>query len=93
LKVITGNDAVEKQLWVGNSWGAVSALRTSHVSQALLHPGEPPIPPSVAVESIEVKYAPLELSLLGWKIHWLVLFLCCSILFGFAFKRVLGVEV
>jgi hypothetical protein len=93
LKVIVDSDAVEKQLWVGNRWGAVSALRTSHLSQAFLHPGEPLLPPSGAIESVEVTYYPLKLSLFGWNVHWLVLFLGGSIVFGFAFKRVLGVEI
>jgi hypothetical protein len=93
LKVIVDSHAVEKQLWVGNRWGAVSALRTSHLSQAFLHPGEPLLPPSGAIESVEVTYYPLKLSLFGWNVHWLVLFLGGSIVFGFAFKRVLGVEI
>src|SRR5206468_3555689 len=74
LKVIVDNDAVEKELWVGDSWGSVSALRASHWSQALLHPGEPPIDPSTTIESVEVKYDPLKLSLFGWNVHWLVVF-------------------
>jgi uncharacterized membrane protein (DUF106 family) len=93
LKVRVDSDEVEKGLWVGEGWGTVSALRTGRLGQILLHPGEPPIHPSKAIESVEVQYHPLQLSLLGWNVHWLVLFLILSILFGFAFKRLLGVEV
>jgi hypothetical protein len=93
LKIRTRSDDIEKELWVGEGWGAVSPLRTAHLGELLLYPGEPPINLSELIESIEVKYPVLNLSLFGWRVHWLVLFLFFSIIFGFAFKRVLGVEI
>jgi uncharacterized membrane protein (DUF106 family) len=93
LSVRAGDEAVEKELRVGEGWGATSALRTGKTFfDVLLYPGEPPIS-SRAVESIEIKYKPLELELLGWSVNWLVFFFLLSILAGFAFRRVLGVEI
>jgi hypothetical protein len=45
------------------------------------------------VESIEIKYKSLDLKLFGWSVNWLVFFFLLSILSGFAFRRVLGVEI
>ena len=59
----------------------------------LLYPGEPPIPYSRAVEAIEVSYPSLDLGIFGWNFNWLVLFVILSMAFGFAVKRVLGVEI
>ena len=58
----------------------------------LLYPGEPPIR-SQTVESIEIRHEPLDVNLFGWSIHWLVVFFVLSVLSGFAFRRVLGVEL
>ena len=59
----------------------------------LLHPGEAPISGSRQVESIQVRYGELGLALFGWKLNWLVVFFVASILFGFALRKVLGVEI
>jgi hypothetical protein len=93
LTVSAGGDGVAKELRVGGSWGPTSALRTgAGVWTMLLYPGEEPIDSDV-VESVEVLYGQLELSVLGWPIHWVVLFFVLSVASGFAFRRVLGVEI
>ena len=93
LRVQAGDEAVEKELLVGGGWGRTSARRTGQgVWSELLYPGEAPIRSSV-FESFEVRYAPLDLELFGWAVDWLVLFFVLSILSGFAFRRLLGVEL
>jgi hypothetical protein len=93
LLVRAGDETVEKELRVGGAWGATSSRRTGKgLLDVLLYPGEPPVP-SGAVVSVEVAYRPLELQLFGWPLNWLVVFFLLSILAGFAFRRVLGVEI
>jgi len=94
LTLRAGDDLVEKQLLADGRWGAVSALKTggSWVDK-LLHPGETTIKGSNRIESVTVQYAPLSLSVFGFGIDWLLYFFVASIVFGFAFKRVLGVEI
>ena len=94
LLVQIGDESIKKELVVGNGWAAVSELRTGRsLWDILLYPGEPPIPRSLSMESIEVNYPSPDLAIFGWNFHWLVLFLILSIAFGFAFKGVLGVEI
>jgi hypothetical protein len=99
LLVKVGNQAAEKRLRVGDRWSSVSALRPGRdFWEVLLWPGEPPIDSSHQVESIEVTYASLPITFLFWDINalpsgWLVFFFIASIVFGYAFRRVLGVEV
>ena len=94
LVVQIGDESIRKELVVGNGWAAVSELRTGRsLWDILLYPGEPPIPRSLSMETIEVTYPSLNLAIFGWNFHWLVLFLILSIAFGFAFKGVLGVEI
>jgi hypothetical protein len=94
LRFLAGGEPAEKTLQVGERrWGAVSGLRTGRGAlSALLYPGEPPLRGG-AIEAIEIRYAPLELPLFDWQLHWLVVFFVLSVLSGFAFRRVLGVEI
>lgn len=94
LVVHAGDEAVEKELLVGTGWGATSARRTGKsFLDMLLWPGEPAIDGSSPIARIEVSYPGLDLALFGWGMNWLVFFFVVSILFGFAFRRVLGVEI
>jgi hypothetical protein len=94
LAVVAGGAEVTKSLVVGGGWGDASRRRTgAGIWQALLHPGEPPIPPAERIESIDLAYPALELSLLGWRLDWLVVFLVASLAFGFAVHRPLGVRL
>jgi hypothetical protein len=94
LVVRAGSERVEKEVVVGQRWGAVSEKRTGEgFFESILYPGEPPIDSSSAIDKVEVRYAELPLSLLGFRLNWLVVFFVASIAFGFAFKRPLGVEI
>ncbi len=94
VTVRAGQDAVEKDLVVGSSWGKVSALRTGRSPwEMLLWPGEVPIETASAIASVEVRYPALAMPLFGWNIHWLVYFFVLSVAFGFAFKGVFGVQI
>jgi len=93
LVVRVGDEVLEKRIVAGRRWGPVPYLRSGHLLDTLLYPGEPPIAADHPVEAVEVGYPPQDLSLLGIEVNWLVGFLILSMAFGFAFKGVLGVEV
>jgi hypothetical protein len=93
LVVRVGDAVVEKRIVAGRGWGPVPYLRSGHLLDTLLYPGEPPIAADHPVEAVEVGYPPQDLSVLGIEVNWLVGFLILSMAFGFAFKGVLGVEV
>ena len=100
LTVTAGERSVEKTLRVGGEWGSVSALRTgrSFWDVLLFGTGERPIDASHEVESVEVTYAALPITFLFWDVNamhsgWLIFFFLASIVFGYAFRKVLGVEI
>ena len=94
LTVRVGEETLTTRLIAGDPWGTVPQRRTGRGAlDTLLYPGEAPIPAAHVVESVEIAYPLLELRVLGWTVHWLVAFFVLSLVFGFAFKGALGVEV
>lgn len=94
MKVRFGNEVIEKDLVVGTGWTSVSPLRTGiNMVDKLLYPGEAPLLPSMMIESISINYPALEITIFGFVIHWLLLFFVLSIVFGFAFKGLFGIEI
>jgi len=93
VTVRAGSDSVEKQLVAGGAWSAVSTLRTAGLVDGLLYPGEPLIDRTSTIASVEVRHAPLPLSLFGFGVDWLLFFFVASLASGFAFRRLLGVEI
>jgi len=59
----------------------------------LFNPGEAPLPGDIPLKTIEVTYPPQRMNLLGWRIHWLIVYFALSIIFGFSFKGVFKVEI
>ena len=94
LRVQVGGETLVKQIVGGPGWGAVPQRRAGRgLLDALLYPGEPPVPAGHAIEAVEVGYRPLDLSLAGMRIDWLVAFLLLSMACGFACRRLLRVEI
>ena len=94
LTVSDGMDSVTKKVAVGGRMEGVSSMRTGeHWLTSLLYPGEAPIPSQSAIESIEIRYPELDISILGKNMNWLILFLVLSLGFGYAFKGLLGVQI
>lgn len=59
----------------------------------IINPGEKPITKKSIVEMIEVEYPSRSIAVLGWNLHWLIVFCIVSIVAGFALKNLFGVEI
>lgn len=59
----------------------------------LLYPAEDPLPAGAPVESIAVTYPDAAVFVLGWEIHWLIVFFVLSIVFAYALKKPFGVTL
>jgi hypothetical protein len=94
LTVSDGTVSVTKNVVVGGRLEGVSTMRTGeHWFTSLLYPGEAPIPIQSSIESIEIRYPEFDISILGKNVNWLIVFLVLSLVFGYAFKGVLGVQI
>ena len=88
-----GQDLTRKEIRAGNQDGAVSRIRTSHLVQLLLNPGEPPLSPSGEIEEIRVAYPNRHIALFGLGIGWPWIFLVFSGVFTLSLRSALGVEI
>ncbi len=93
LKLEGAGVALVKEVRVGTGWGEISTLRTQSALDLLLYPGEVPIEAGSSVFDLEIEYPEQSFPLLGWDLHWLLVFFVLSVIFSFAFKGFMGVEL
>ncbi|MFQ5770826.1 MAG: hypothetical protein ACE5HX_09830 [bacterium] len=85
---------IKKRLQVVNQLVAVtSRISRDSFTTTLMNPGEPSLPGSLPVTAISVAYPKRDFKLLGITMHWLVAFFVLSLIFGFSFKGILGVQL
>jgi len=91
LRLTLGDALMTKTVLVSGVPGRRSAKRPSAGPlDQLLYPSEAPLL-SGAVAAIEVAYPAGEVSLLGWKTHWIMAFLIITLLAAFALRGPLRV--
>jgi len=94
IKFQSGDKVQFKSLQVGGGFEKLASNRMATYSlAALLYPTETALPVNSAIKEIHVNYPRRELSLWGWKIHWLVVFLVVSIISGYSLKGVFKVQI
>jgi hypothetical protein len=94
LRIAAGGEELTKQIVVGERAPRVSVARVdSGVWEQFLHPGERPVPASAPVKSITVSYAGADLDFFGRPVYWVWAWLIISMVFGYALKGPLRVQV
>lgn len=89
-----GGPAIEKTVYVGQGPARRSPAREeADIVTQLLYPSEPPVPDASAVAAIRVDYPERSLTVLGFEVHWLVVYLAASFAFVLALRKPLGVVI
>ena len=79
---------------MGRTLAAVSTERNSGgFWSALAWSREPPLPADSSLQQLAVTYPVRELRVFGWNVNWLLAFFVLTMVFGFALKKPLGVEL
>jgi uncharacterized membrane protein (DUF106 family) len=72
----------------------ISPIRTGKgFFTQVLYPTESPLRGNTPIHSIEIQYPTQGMNFFGWHIHWLIVYFVLSIIFGFALKGILKVEI
>jgi hypothetical protein len=93
LTVRVGGTEVTKSLRVAGGAARRSPFRVSSLVDQLLYPSEPPLPASGPIAEIALPYPEPGLRVLGWRVHWLIVYVAVSMAAAFGFARRLGVTL
>ena len=94
LQITAGSASYSKQLQVDGGVVRRSPVRLEgSVLNQLLYPSEPPLPPDGPVRAITLGYPEADVSVLGWDLHWMVVYLALSLLFALVLRKPFGVTI
>ncbi len=93
IKVAAGTENVGKTVRVSSDLARVSPARLrGQFLERMLSSGEAALPQG-AIESIAVSYPERSIDIAGYEINWIWLFFILSMVAGFAFKELLGIQI
>jgi uncharacterized membrane protein (DUF106 family) len=96
VKIGTGGPGITKTVRVSSQLARLSPERLrDHFWERMFSSGEPALSANSAIESITVDYPERNISLgiAGYEMNWIWLFFILSMIAGFIFKELLGIEV
>jgi uncharacterized membrane protein (DUF106 family) len=96
VKISARGQTAEKTVRVSSELAQVSPERLrDHFWERMFSSGESALPNDSAVESISVDYPErnIPLGIAGYEMNWIWLFFILSMIAGFIFKELLGIEV
>ncbi len=94
LTISSGDVAVTKRLTTTEGIVRRSAARPSGaLLDQLLHPSERPVPAGGPIESVSVGYPARNVRLLGWDVHWLIVFFVLTMVMAYALRSPLKVVI
>jgi len=88
-----GDKRVEKRIHVVAELVQVTPRVANDLTTPLMFPGERTLDNTTFAAAISLNYPRRDFTFFGLEIHWLIVFFVLSVVFGFAFKNVMGVEV
>jgi uncharacterized membrane protein (DUF106 family) len=94
LRVRMGGTEIGKSLLVSDAVGRRSPVRPdASLTSQLLNPSEPPVPATTGVSAITVDYPQRDVSVAGWHIGWVGVYLALTLAFAWILKGLFGVTM
>jgi hypothetical protein len=94
IQIAAAGQTVSKQVVVTPGLARVSTVRLKdNFWERMFTSGEAALADNSPVQSITVNYPPREISFAWMQWNWIVLFFVVSLIAGFVFKSVLGIQV
>ena len=94
LNVQASDQTLVKRVVVASGLARLSPVRLrGQFWERIFISGEPALPPSSPIQSIEVQYPARSIAFAGVEWNWIWLFLVLSMIAGFLFKSILGIEI
>jgi hypothetical protein len=94
VHIAAGGQTVSKQVVVSAGLARISPVRLrGNFWERVFISGEPALADNSPVQSIAIGYPPRVIAFAGMEWNWIVLFFVVSLIAGFIFKSVLGIQV
>jgi hypothetical protein len=94
LTVGVGRQTATKTLHVSNRPARRSPQRTSAgLIDQVLYPSEPPLPEDTGMDVITVAYPEAAVDVLGWRVHWLIVYFILTMTSALLLARRLGITI
>ncbi|MFY9559671.1 MAG: hypothetical protein WAQ52_05495 [Terriglobales bacterium] len=94
IKVVATGQSVTKTVHVSSELARISPVRLrGHLWERMLTSAESAVPENSPVESIAINYPERNIEIAGYEMNWIWLFFIFSMIAGFIFKELLGIQV
>jgi hypothetical protein len=94
VKIRAGGESVEKAVCIGSGLSRISTVRMrGHWWERMFSSAEPSLPENGPVESIAINYPDRNIEVAGYGMNWIWLFFILSMVAGFIFKELLGIQI
>jgi uncharacterized membrane protein (DUF106 family) len=94
IKVVAGGQTATKALRVSSELTRVSPVRLrGHFWERLFTSAESALPDNSPVEAISIAYHDRNIDIAGYEMNWIWLFFILSMIAGFLFKELLGIQI
>lgn len=94
VKINAGGQTVEKAVCVGSDLPRISTVRLrGQFWNRLFSSAESALPDNSPIESISINYPDRDIDIAGYGMNWIWLFFILSMVAGFIFKELLGIQI
>ena len=94
VKIAAAGQSAAKAVWVGSDLPRISTIRLrGHFWERMFSSAEPALPENSSVESISINYPDRNIEIAGYGMNWIWLFFILSMVAGFVFKELLGIQI
>jgi uncharacterized membrane protein (DUF106 family) len=94
VRMVAEGESAEKTVCIGSGLPRISAVRLrDHFWERLFASAEPSLPENSPIESISINYPDRGIDVAGYGMNWIWLFFILSMVAGFIFKELLGIQI
>jgi uncharacterized membrane protein (DUF106 family) len=94
VKIAAGGQAATKAICVGTDLPRISTVRLrGHFWERIFSSAEPALPENSPIDSIAINYPDRNIEIAGYGMNWIWLFFILSMVAGFIFKELLGIQI
>jgi uncharacterized membrane protein (DUF106 family) len=94
VKIVGSGQSAAKAVCVGSDLPRISTIRLrGHFWKRMFSSAEPALPENSPIEFISINYPDRNIEVAGYGMNWIWLFFILSMIAGFIFKELLGIQI